>query len=283
MATDAKAISASAQPSANAHGEAIAADMSAIAFDAKAVATDVKAMVTDAKAMATDAKAISASAQPSANAYEEAIAAGASDVAFDAKAVATKAQVSDIAGSDPAPGSSAAPGSGPGSSPALGPAPAPGSGPGISGSGADGIGKDGDGCFLGYRVLLAEDVEVNREIVMAFLERTMLAIDCAENGAMALEMFQSAPKIYDLIFMDISMPVMDGYEAVRRIRALGGDYAKNIPIIAMTASVFREDIEKCIAAGMDDHVGKPLNIGDIIGKLRKYLKKSRAAEHSVQA
>ena len=72
-------------------------------------------------------------------------------------------------------------------------------------------------------------------------------------------MFSEAPEKYDMIFMDVQMPIMDGYEATRRIRALDFQKAATIPIIAMTANVFREDIAKCLAAGMDSHVGKPLN------------------------
>jgi CheY-like chemotaxis protein len=71
--------------------------------------------------------------------------------------------------------------------------------------------------------------------------------------------------------MDVQMPEMDGYEATARIRALGTPQASQIPIIAMTANVFREDIEKCLKTGMSDHIGKPLDLDDVIGKLRKYL------------
>jgi CheY-like chemotaxis protein len=125
--------------------------------------------------------------------------------------------------------------------------------------------------FAGHHVLLAEDVEINREIVLSLLEPTKLAVDCAENGAEALRMFSAAPDRYDIIFMDVQMPKMDGYEATRRIRALDVPQAGKIPIVAMTANVFREDIEKCLAAGMNDHVGKPLNISEVMEKLHAYL------------
>jgi signal transduction histidine kinase/DNA-binding response OmpR family regulator len=126
--------------------------------------------------------------------------------------------------------------------------------------------------FAGYRILLAEDVEINREIVLALLEPTGLGIDCAENGAAALAMFARDPERYDMIFMDVQMPEMDGYEATERIRALGVPRAREIPIVAMTANVFREDIEKCMAAGMDGHVGKPLDFGEVLSRLREYLR-----------
>jgi len=125
--------------------------------------------------------------------------------------------------------------------------------------------------FGEYRILLAEDVEINREIVLALLETTMIAIDCAENGSEAVRMFREAPDRYDMIFMDLQMPEMDGYEATRCIRALDMPKAKVIPIIAMTANVFREDVEKCLAAGMDGHIGKPLNFAEVLQALRQHL------------
>jgi len=130
-----------------------------------------------------------------------------------------------------------------------------------------------DGLFAGRRILLAEDVEINREIVMALFEPTKLEIDCAENGVQAVRKFSETPDKYDLIFMDVQMPEMDGYEATRRIRAIDLPKAKNIPIIAMTANVFREDIEKCLDAGMNDHVGKPLNFDEVLEKLRTHFEK----------
>jgi signal transduction histidine kinase/DNA-binding response OmpR family regulator len=126
--------------------------------------------------------------------------------------------------------------------------------------------------FAGYRLLLAEDVEINREIVLALLEPTQLDIDCAKNGAAALEMFEKYPERYDMIFMDVQMPEMDGYEATSRIRAIDIPRAKEIPIVAMTANVFREDIEKCLAVGMNGHVGKPLDLDEVLLCLRKYLR-----------
>ncbi|MDR0852166.1 MAG: response regulator, partial [Clostridiales Family XIII bacterium] len=94
-----------------------------------------------------------------------------------------------------------------------------------------------DAVFLNKRILLAEDIEINREIVIALLESTGVEIDCAERGTEVLEMFAAAPERYDLILMDVMMPEMDGYEATRKIRALGDPHARQIPIIAMTANV----------------------------------------------
>jgi PAS domain S-box-containing protein len=128
-----------------------------------------------------------------------------------------------------------------------------------------------DNIFTGFRVLLAEDVEINREIVLTLLEDTGIAIDCAENGSEVLGQFRQNPSAYDLILMDIHMPEMDGFEATRKIRALDVPEAKTIPIVAMTANVFREDIEKCLAAGMNDHIGKPIDIEVLMEKLRQFL------------
>ena len=134
------------------------------------------------------------------------------------------------------------------------------------------IGPGHMGLFSGYHILLAEDVEVNREIVHALLEPTRVKITDAENGKEAVRMFSETPDKYDIIFMDIQMPEMDGYEASRQIRALDVQKAKTIPIVAMTANVFREDVERCLAVGMNDHVGKPINMGDVMEKMRIYLR-----------
>ena len=87
-------------------------------------------------------------------------------------------------------------------------------------------------------------------------------------------MFEKFHEKYDLIFMDLQMPKMDGYEATQKIRASSHPEAKTIPIIAMTANVFKEDIESCLEAGMNGHVGKPIDIEEVFGILRKYLLKS---------
>jgi len=136
-----------------------------------------------------------------------------------------------------------------------------------------------EGIFKGYHVLLAEDVEINRDIVIALLESTQLEIECAVNGVEAVRKFAESPESYDMIFMDIQMPEMDGLTAAERIRALAKASegrealakAAQIPIVAMTANVFKEDIEKCLKAGMNDHIGKPIDYKDMLMKLKKYL------------
>jgi len=125
--------------------------------------------------------------------------------------------------------------------------------------------------FPGRKILLAEDVEINREILIALLEETMIEIDCADNGEEAVRMIKESPDKYDLVFMDLQMPKMDGYDAARLIRALDTDKAKAIPIIAITANVFKEDIEKCLASGMNGHIGKPIHIKEIFRVLHDYL------------
>ncbi|MDR2162400.1 MAG: response regulator [Clostridiales Family XIII bacterium] len=132
----------------------------------------------------------------------------------------------------------------------------------------------GPGELAGKRMLLAEDVEINREIVLTLLESTGLEIDCAENGTEAVNIYSNDPKRYDMIFMDMQMPEMDGCEATRLIRSLDHPRAKTVPIVALTANVFKEDIDRCIAAGMNGHIGKPLSMQKITAKLRKYLYKS---------
>jgi len=123
----------------------------------------------------------------------------------------------------------------------------------------------------GKTALLAEDVEINREIVMAILEDTGLRMECAENGREALEMFSAAPDRYSVILMDINMPEMDGVEASRRIRALDTPEAARVPIIAMTANVLMSEVEVYLSAGMTDHIGKPVDFDKLLNKLYKHI------------
>jgi PAS domain S-box-containing protein len=127
------------------------------------------------------------------------------------------------------------------------------------------------GCLEGYTILLTEDIEINREIVLSVLDPTGAVIDQAENGREAFDKFAAAPGNYDLILMDIQMPEMGGYESTRLIRAMSIEKAKTIPIVAMTANVFKEDIEQCMAVGMNCHLGKPLNFNELLYTLCRYL------------
>jgi len=125
--------------------------------------------------------------------------------------------------------------------------------------------------FEGENILLVEDIEINREIALAILEPTLANIECAENGKQAVKMFRESPDKYSMILMDLQMPEMDGYEATRTIRATDIPEAEKIPIVAMTANVFREDIEKCLDVGMNDHIGKPIDVDELFHKMKKYI------------
>jgi len=120
-------------------------------------------------------------------------------------------------------------------------------------------------------ILLAEDIEINREIVLAMLEETKLNITCAEDGSEALQLFQDSPEKYSAILMDIQMPKMDGLEATKQIRALNNSHAKAVPIIAMTANAFSSDVARCLEAGMAEHIAKPIDFGIFVQKLSAYL------------
>ncbi len=126
-------------------------------------------------------------------------------------------------------------------------------------------------CFAGFHVLLAEDVEINREIAMTLLEHTGLKITCAEDGIVAYEIIEKDVMAFDLVLMDIHMPRQDGYETARRIRQLENSRAKTLPIIALTANVFKEDVDRCLDAGMNGHLGKPLDITEVIETLGQFL------------
>ena len=135
--------------------------------------------------------------------------------------------------------------------------------------------------YTGKTILLVEDVAINREIFITLLEPTHISIESAENGREAVNMFVSKNGVYDLVLMDIQMPEMDGYEATRRIQCSGIRNAKTVPIIAMTANVFKEDIDKARAAGMCDHLGKPITMDEILAKLDKYLSADRVLSRMV--
>ena len=123
----------------------------------------------------------------------------------------------------------------------------------------------------GVTILVAEDIELNREVAAAILEETKVTIEFAVNGVDAVEKFSTNPKKFELILMDLQMPEMDGLEATRRIRAL--EDGKNIIIIALTANTFKTDVDDALSAGMDDFVPKPIEPGLLFSKLYQYIKK----------
>ncbi len=129
-----------------------------------------------------------------------------------------------------------------------------------------------DVVLKGRRILLAEDNELNWEVARELLSILELELDWAENGEICVEKFRNSPAgHYDAIIMDVRMPVMDGYEATAAIRRLEREDA-DIPIIAMTADAFSEDIQRCLERGMNDHLAKPIDIQAVTFKLKKYLK-----------
>ena len=129
-----------------------------------------------------------------------------------------------------------------------------------------------DPVLRGKHVLLAEDNELNWEVARELLSILELDLDWAENGQICVEKFERSPVgRYDAIIMDVRMPVMDGYEATAAIRKLEREDA-GLPIIAMTADAFSEDIQRCLECGMDDHLAKPIDIQAVAHKLKKYLK-----------
>lgn len=127
--------------------------------------------------------------------------------------------------------------------------------------------------FSDYTILLVEDVEINREIILALMEDTGVHFECAENGRVAVDMFAADPLKYHMIYMDIQMPVMDGYSAVREIRTLDNERAKTVPIIAMTANAFAEDVERSISHGMNGHISKPIDINELLEETEKLINK----------
>ena len=126
----------------------------------------------------------------------------------------------------------------------------------------------------GKKLLLVEDNELNREIALEILKEAGFVVDTAEDGAVAVQKIkQAAPGQYDLILMDIQMPNLDGYEATRQIRALPDAEKANIPIFAMTANAFEEDRQNALAAGMNGHIAKPLDVPHLLSVLADALKK----------
>ncbi|ORU01266.1 Phytochrome, two-component sensor histidine kinase [Anaerovibrio sp. JC8] len=126
--------------------------------------------------------------------------------------------------------------------------------------------------FMGRRILLAEDNKMNQEIAITILEEAGFFVDLAENGEMAVnKVINHAPHHYDIILMDIQMPIMDGYEATRRIRSMPDEGKKDVPIIAMTADAFFEDRQAALACGMNEHIAKPVDVEILFGILKSVL------------
>ena len=144
---------------------------------------------------------------------------------------------------------------------------------GLAAAAADGNGADGGGAFpdlTGRRLLLAEDNLINREIALEILGMTGAEVDSAENGAEAVRLFEaSEPGAYSLILMDVQMPVMNGYEATGKIRASGRADGSSLPIYAMTANTFAEDVARAREAGMNGHIAKPIDINALMQVLRR--------------
>ncbi len=130
---------------------------------------------------------------------------------------------------------------------------------------------NGDEFLAGRRILVAEDVEINQFILNELLKHTKVQIIQAADGKRALELFSENQGAFDAILMDIQMPVMDGIEATRQIRSSNVPNAKKVPIIAMTANVFKEDIDRMLMAGMDAHIGKPIDPDLLMKTLRNFV------------
>ena len=135
----------------------------------------------------------------------------------------------------------------------------------------DTINANKDTTFSKCRLLLVEDIDINREIIVTLLKNSLITIDCAENGVEAIKLFHQTDINYDIIFMDIKMPVMDGLEATRRIRALKHANAATVPIIAMTANAFVESINDCLDAGMNAHISKPIVLEEVLSRMSQFL------------
>jgi len=121
---------------------------------------------------------------------------------------------------------------------------------------------------VSLRILMADDAVANRELVTAIMGGMGLSIDGVENGAEAVEAVRNGA--YDLVLMDVHMPIMDGLTATREIRAMAGD-ASRVPIIALTANVQPEQVRMCQEAGMDAHVGKPIQVAELMATINRVL------------
>ena len=137
---------------------------------------------------------------------------------------------------------------------------------------ADNAGEADDSGLAGLRVLLVEDNSVNQQIAGEVLGEASIAVTIASNGKKALDLFEGqAQSPFDLVLMDLQMPVMDGFEATRRIRALEAPWARTLPLIAMTAHSWSNEAQSCYEAGLDDHVSKPIDVDALFEALRRWL------------
>ena len=127
-------------------------------------------------------------------------------------------------------------------------------------------------CLCGTRILLTEDNDLNAEIAAELLQEEGCAVDRAKDGVECVDMLEKAANgTYQIILMDVQMPVMNGYDAARVIRRMGDPHKANIPIVAMTANAFSEDRQAALDAGMNDHIAKPIDMNILVSTLRKYL------------
>jgi len=129
----------------------------------------------------------------------------------------------------------------------------------------------------GARILLVEDNLVNQKVATALLQRRAYHVTLAENGAQAVALIEAGGAPFDLILMDVQMPVMDGLEATRRIRQHEAVAGGRLPILAMTANAMQGDRENCVAAGMDDYISKPIKAEELYGRIEEMLFRSASA------
>ena len=128
----------------------------------------------------------------------------------------------------------------------------------------------------GLHVLIAEDLELNAEVLTDLLDMEGISSERAENGQIAVDMISNrGENHFDAILMDMRMPVMDGPTAAREIRRLDRSDTKTLPIIALTANAFEEDVRQCLSAGMNEHLSKPVNIEDLVSTLGRLIKKEK--------
>lgn len=119
------------------------------------------------------------------------------------------------------------------------------------------------------RILLVEDNEINQQLVVMFFKIIGISVEVASDGEKAIELLKQKKKVFDLVFMDCQMPVMDGYETTKQLRQI--ELFNKLPIIAMSAHVFPRDREKAFGAGMNDYITKPIDFNDVLKKMKKWI------------